>query len=83
MSTVFQDNGKLSWSRIAGTVLLANYLLQANISFFTGNDFPDISTNLAYLIAGLYGLNVMKVAGNIIANKPQRDYSPFTEHEKP
>lgn len=59
-----EDGGKLSWTRIVGTVLLADFLLVANISFIAGNEFPDIPTNLALLIGGLYGLNKIQNRGN-------------------
>jgi len=57
-------DGKPSFGRIWGSVILMIYFLFAGFIVYTKADLPDIPPILAGIVVGLYGLN--KIATAII-----------------
>jgi len=57
-----EQNGKLSFGRVMGTVLVLFYLLWSTYLTWETKKLVDIPSNLAFLIGTLYGVNKLKEA---------------------
>ena len=55
---LFTDwQGKWSYGRVIGTLVLAWYMVMATYLAIETKQFPDIPAGLAMLLIGLYGIN--------------------------
>jgi len=59
-----ENNGKISFTRVIGTVLVLFYLVSATYILIKEHKISDIPTNLMILIAALYGLNKLSTMLN-------------------
>ncbi len=62
-----EKEGKLSFGRVIGTVLVFFYLVWATYLTWETKKLIDIPTNLALLIGTLYGANKLREAARDIA----------------
>ncbi len=55
---IFSDyNGKLSYGRVVGFLVLIWYMVIATYIVIEKKEFPDIPAGLSLLLMGLYGIN--------------------------
>ncbi len=57
-----EKDGKLSFGRVMGTVLIVFYLIWATYLTWEMKKLVDIPPNLALLIGALYGVNKLREA---------------------
>ena len=58
ITEIFKErDGKLSFGRVVGTVLVAFYLVWATYLTWETKQLVDIPAGLSLLISGLYGIN--------------------------
>ena len=62
-SDIFKEkDGKVSFGRVIGTVLVSFYLLWGTYLTWKNNELVDIPLHLAGLIGALYGVNKLREA---------------------
>lgn len=52
-----ENNGKLSYTRVTGFIIVVCYLIWASFIVFKTSVIPDIPVGVLTLLLGLYGIN--------------------------
>lgn len=69
-TVITETNGKISYSRVMGSLLIFFYMVIAGTHYFKTGEFLDIPQYLMYTIAALYGVNkVTSFIDNIVQKK--------------
>ena len=57
MNFLKETDGKLSFTRLTGFILVLFYIGIASYSFFSKGEMVDLPTNLMIFVGGMYGFN--------------------------